>query len=524
MGYGLPTIVNANGSNAELPNEAVYRIEDNFEDKELVSALERLWADPLKRKKLGTRAREIVEQNHSPAVCAQRYAEALESLYNTDVNNRNHLIESLAAKVDFREEERMLHKTAACIAQNQPGKRPAKSFFVDISATCRKDLRTGIERVSKALLRELIIEPPAGYRIEPVYTATQNGQSSYRFARHYTLDFLQCPNYWLEDEIVEFQPGDKLLVADISGHFLFEAVKSGFYERIRNIGVRIYFIVFDLLPIKTPHFFPPDTGDAFESWLTSACSIADCALCISEATATDLKAWIDRASQKKLQSLKVSWFHLGADIDLPVFSKGLPKDVENLLRQLNKHPTFLIVGTIEPRKGHLQVMKAFELLWQKGIMANLLIVGKEGWKDLPEKSRRTIPLIVKILKNHAESNRRLFWLQDISDEFLERLYSVSVCLIAASEGEGFGLPLIEAARHNLPIIARDIPVFREIAGEHGYYFQGTAPEDLSEALKEWLKLYRGYKHPRSERIAWQTWAQSANQVKNIILKECSDII
>ena len=49
-----------------------------------------------------------------------------------------------------------------------------------------------------------------------------------------------------------------------------------------------------------------------------------------------------------------------------------------------------------------------------------------------------------------------FRLQGISDEYLEQVYAASTCLIAASINEGFGLPLIEAARHGIPIVARDI--------------------------------------------------------------------
>ena len=46
-------------------------------------------------------------------------------------------------------------------------------------------------------------------------------------------------------------------------------------------------------------------------------------------------------------------------------------------------------------------------------------------------------------------------------------------LVAPSRGEGFGLPLIEAAQHKLPIFARDIPVFREVAGENAFFFQSN---------------------------------------------------
>ena len=61
--------------------------------------------------------------------------------------------------------------------------------------------------------------------------------------------------------------------------------------------------------------------------------------------------------------------------------------------------------------------------------------------------------------------------------------AVSSSLIAASECEGFGLPLIEAARQGLPVIARDIPVFREVAGDHAFYYSAGRPEELADALE-----------------------------------------
>ena len=65
---------------------------------------------------------------------------------------------------------------------------------------------------------------------------------------------------------------------------------------------------------------------------------------------------------------------------------------------------------------------------------------------------------------------------------LEKVYAASTCLISASEGEGFGLPLIEAAQHKIAIIARDIPVFREVAGDHAFYFNGNESTDLPKAI------------------------------------------
>ena len=136
-----------------------------------------------------------------------------------------------------------------------------------------------------------------------------------------------------------------------------------------------------------------------------------------------------------------------------------------------------MVGTVEPRKGHAQTLAAFERLWADGVDVGLAIVGGEGWHTESLMGR---------LRTHSERGRRLIWLARASDEMLLRLYDSAVALIAASEGEGFGLPLVEAAQHGLPIIARDLPVFMEVAGEHAFYFSGMAPETSRRASSRGL--------------------------------------
>ena len=91
--------------------------------------------------------------------------------------------------------------------------------------------------------------------------------------------------------------------------------------------------------------------------------------------------------------------------------------------------------------------------------------------------------------------------------------------MAASEGEGFGLPLVEAARHQLPIIARALPVFREVAGSHAFYFDGWEATSLARALHEWLRLHAAGLAPTSQGMQWLTWEQSAQQLLQTILKQ-----
>ena len=85
-------------------------------------------------------------------------------------------------------------------------------------------------------------------------------------------------------------------------------------------------------------------------------------------------------------------------------------------------------------------------------------------------------------------------------------------LLMASQGEGFGLPIIEAAQYGTPILARDIPVFQEIAGENARYFVGTTPEALGTEIGAWLDLIQEGQAISSKSIRWLTWKESARQM------------
>ena len=84
-----------------------------------------------------------------------------------------------------------------------------------------------------------------------------------------------------------------------------------------------------------------------------------------------------------------------------------------------------------------------------------------------------------------------------------------------SEGEGFGLPLIEAAQYGLPIIARDIPVFREVAGENAYYFCGEDPQIAGGCAAE-LAIARRCR-PGLHWHRTLTWHQSSRQLLDVVL-------
>lgn len=383
---------------------------------------------------------------------------------------------------------------------------PNRQIFVDISELVQRDVGSGIQRVVRSILKEWLHCPPIGYRVEPVYATLTEG---YRYARRFTQRFFDCFNEItdeLEDTPIEYMQGDIFFVLDLKPEVAI--AHRQFYRDMRIRGIMVFFLVHDLLSLKMPQFFPKGTKEGFTQ-LFGVIIENDGAVCVSKATADDLAQWVKTNFPSRADTFKIEWSHNGADIEASSPSKGVPPEAHGVLEGLYASPCFLMVGTIEPRKGHSQTLIAFEELWQQGESVNLCIVGKEGWmvEDLLQK-----------LRSHPENGRRLFLLRGISDEFLEMVYAASTCLIFASEGEGFGLPLIEAAKHRLPIIARDIPVFREVAGEHAFYFSGKTGSSLAEAIREWMGLYHEGRHPKSYAMPWLTWKQSAERMKEIILR------
>jgi glycosyltransferase involved in cell wall biosynthesis len=237
-------------------------------------------------------------------------------------------------------------------------------------------------------------------------------------------------------------------------------------------------------------------------WLSVITSLSG-AICISKTVAEDLAAWVKNNPRASKRNFNINWLHLGADIDQSLPTKGFIQNEQLNLDNLRSATTFLMVGTLEPRKGHAQVLDAFEKLWQDRADLNLIIVGKKGW---------LVDSLVTRLRKHKELGKRLFWLESASDEFLTKIYATSTCLIAASYGEGFGLPLIEAAQHKLPIICRDIPVFREVAGQHAQYFIASNGGELAHSIQQWLNEYKIKKHPKSDHMPYLTWKQSSDQL------------
>jgi glycosyltransferase involved in cell wall biosynthesis len=505
MGYALPTIVNAHGSMVELPKDCVAMLPNEFDHTELALALNMLRADPARRAVLSEQARSYVKDHLSPHLVADQFYAAIEQLSGHSREALKGRVVGVLAAIDASHgNEQEWLTLARSLNRNIPAPRCQRHLLVDVSELIQREARSGIHRAARSVLKELLRNPPEGYRVEPVYATPD--RPGYWYARDFTLRFLECPVGLLQDEPVELQQGDTFLGLDF--HYTIPT-QVDFFANMRRTGMKIYFVLYDLLPILLPQAFPSGFATLHTSWVSVLSNHADGVVCISRTVANELAGWLNANGAPRGRPLQIGWFHLGSDLQNSAPTYGLPEQAEETLVAFAARPSFLMVGTIEPRKGHTQTLEAFERLWQSGHEVNLIIVGKQGW---------LVETFVQRLHNHPELGKRLFWLEAISDEYLEKSYAACACLIAASEGEGFGLPLIEAARHKLPILARDIPAFREVAGGHASYFAGKEPADLANAVKNWLALRAENRHPKSDNMPWLTWVQSVEQLKGVLLQ------
>lgn len=507
MARGLPMIINAHGTMKEISPECVYVIPDQFTNDELRNALNELRHQKDRRETLGKKARNYIQEKHDPRRVASLYAEHIEYVMQHNHPQRQiQLMQSIAYAAHQEKcspkENDFLDIAKAIIENEQPVRQ--KQLLYDISELVKRDAQSGIQRAVKGYLRELIENPPQGYRVEPVYGEDTTGE--YYYARSFTTNFFECSqpvNLGLDQ--VEVYKGDIFLSIDLITSGPEKRTKT--YQHWKNKGVSLFFMVYDLLCVQHPEFFPAGAEKLFSTWLNMVTSVGAGLICISKTISEELKAWMKNNAVQN--SPEVYWLHLGAN--LPKKVSNNQKEVENFLPVLNKilaSPTFLTVGTLEPRKGHQQGLRAFENLWKRGVDVNWVIVGKEGWE---------VKSLIQQLREHPELNKRLFWLERAPDVILDCLYKKTQACLVTSEAEGFGLPLIEATQYERPLLVRDIPVFREVAGEYATYFAGKEPQNLEEAIEQWLEALKKNTIIPSTNMPYLTWKESSQQLVSIIL-------
>lgn len=370
-------------------------------------------------------------------------------------------------KKDFRYRIVFIFKSILPRTKLERGKKAL--LYFDVSTIAQYDNRTGVQRVIRSFYNELskLVASSSKYELVPV--------SCTSFTKGYQVLSIsngEFGNFKHTHKDIDPSNGDIFLSLDQA---LIEQLQhAAELKRFREKGCRVILTVYDLLPIQLPDCFPPEVSGIFDQWLKRMAEFSEF-LCDSETVASDTKKYIYE-NFPHINHLNIVWFYPGANFLGNISTTGITESQENYLKKTQHFDfNFILVGTVEPRKGHKVVLDAFKKIWKDGKNVSLCFIGKKGWM---------VDSLVAEIEEQTKLNNNFFYFSNASDFFLEKAYSCSDAVIISSKNEGFGLPIIEAAFRNKRIIANDIPIFREV-GPKGTYFINFTNDDTS---------YRGLSH------------------------------
>ena len=334
-------------------------------------------------------------------------------------------------------------------------KNEGSRYLVDVSVTLRNDIGTGIQRV----VREVAAGVSASGDGFAVFL--RDGEF-FRWSAATSICEKVCPG-----------AGDRLLILD-AGWLMVDEYRIAI-DKAKSCGAEIMVCLYDLLPIDFAPVFPFRTQQIFRRWFGEIIIEADRLMAISHTVADDYRRYCaeNRLNPKNGQQIYV--WTLGADFSGNRHQQATPRS-ERLAHA--GRPFFISVGTLGTIKSQAFTIDAFEDLWAQGADLAFLIVGRPGWGSRALQSR---------IRNHPEFGRRLFWFPDAGDNELAWLYAHAHGLICASLVEGFGLPLVEGIAMGLPVLASDIPIFREVGADDVCFFDHLDRQSLAALVKSDLK-------------------------------------
>jgi glycosyltransferase involved in cell wall biosynthesis len=171
---------------------------------------------------------------------------------------------------------------------------------------------------------------------------------------------------------------------------------------------------------------------------------------------------------------------------------------------------FLYLGTLKPNKNIPFLIKSFSLFRQthpQHSPLKLVIVGKKGW---------LFEDIFQVVQQQNLQNQVIFT-DYVSQSEKWAIMSGAQAFIIPSTYEGFGIPAIEAMKMNIPVIASNIPAFKEVAQKAALYIDPADPQTLVEAMVKILTPTVRQQLIQNGVIRAQkyTWSASAQKLLNL---------
>jgi len=277
---------------------------------------------------------------------------------------------------------------------------------------------------------------------------------------------------------------------------------QGYHALLKRHHLRPIFMVHDLIPITHPEYCRPGEKQKHESRMRTVLNRAAGIVCNSRHTLDDLSAYAQRNNLSLPPSCVA---HLAPGISLG------SEDTPHLAA-----PYFVLLGTIEPRKNHLMILNVWRRMSERlgERTPRLVIIGQRGWE---------CENVVDMLERCEILKKIVIELPACSDIEASVWMRHAQAMLFPSFTEGYGLPLIEALSLGTPVIASNLGVFREIAGDIPEYLDpldGLGWMAMIERYIQKISPERALQIKRMNGFEIPTWESHFKQVDTLLEQVC----
>lgn len=273
----------------------------------------------------------------------------------------------------------------------------------------------------------------------------------------------------------ELAAGDVLIDVESSWHAPQD--RADLLPRLAGRSITSAAVLHDILPITDPQWFPPESVDRFTRWFDAHVAADSVLIAVSNATADAAAERVGRRPSVMRMGVDPGPTSTGSDTAAATGRSGV-----------------MMVGTVEPRKGHALLLDALDLVGPGAPVVD--VVGRLGWVD---------PALIDRLEAHPQVR----WHRGADDRRVDELWASTGLLLQPTLAEGYGLPVVEALRRGVAVAASDLPVMREAARDQAT-FVAQDPAAWAEVISRFSADPPAW--PQPESITWPTWDDSADDV------------
>jgi glycosyltransferase involved in cell wall biosynthesis len=297
-------------------------------------------------------------------------------------------------------------------------------------------------------------------------------------------------------------PGDFLISVGLDWENVYT---RRFFELAKQQGLRIITCCYDLIPVLFPQYCVGEVAQKFTEYFLELSWGSEAVLCISEQTRRDYAQLCQE---------------LGAPIRRTVvipLGDNLPSGDSNIgehVRSVTEIPFILFVSTIERRKNHEVLYRAYHILARRGlskVLPKIIFVGMPGWG---------VGDLMKDIELDPLTNGMIVQLNHVSDSELEYLYKRALFCVFPSLYEGWGLPVGEALAMGKAVLASGEGSLPEVGGDLVHYLPAWNPYEWADTIQEYVEKPERI-HDAEQRVQThyrpRQWSDTARTVRELVV-------